>query len=70
MTVSIPTIGQVLGHYRIVERIGAGASGRRSQDRPIAPAELTYRAAVRCIQSKPRIPMLEHQVATVGFHVR
>jgi hypothetical protein len=24
---------------------------------------------VSCIQSKPRIPMLEHQVGTVGFHV-
>src|ERR1700728_1029878 len=58
------------GETSQLERIGAGASGRRSQDRPIAPAELTYRAAVRCIQSKPRIPMLEHQVATVGFHVR
>jgi hypothetical protein len=24
---------------------------------------------VSCIQNKPRIPMLEHQVGTVGFHV-
>ncbi len=27
MTVSIPTMGQVLGHYRIVEQIGAGGMG-------------------------------------------
>jgi tetratricopeptide (TPR) repeat protein len=27
MTISIPTLGQVLGHYRIVEQIGAGGMG-------------------------------------------
>jgi hypothetical protein len=57
------------GETTQLERLGAGASGRGSKYRPIAPAKLTYRAAVSCIQSKPRIPMLEHQVAAVGFHV-
>jgi len=27
MTVPTPTVGQLLGHYRIVEQIGAGGMG-------------------------------------------
>jgi hypothetical protein len=27
MAVSAPTVGQVLGHYRIVEHVGAGGMG-------------------------------------------
>jgi len=58
------------GETTQLERVGAGALRCRSKDRSIAPAELAYRAAVRRIQSKPRIPMLKQQMATVDFHVR
>src|ERR1700684_1473677 len=57
------------GETSQLEGVGAGAARCRSKDRSVAPAKLAYRAAVRCIQSKPRIPMLKQQMATVDFHL-
>src|SRR6202050_2549978 len=57
------------GETSQLEGVGAGAARCRSKDRSVAPAKLADRAAARCIRSKPRIPMLKQQMATVDFHL-
>jgi len=54
MTVSTPTIGQVLGHYRIVEQIGAGGHGSGVS----APRDEQLDRDVRVQDSAPRLAVL------------